>query len=206
MVVRGIMLSFIYAIAIATFPVSIWFCIKVSSFDICFCWLKSSNAFFQKIKALERCVIFRLGKRLPLKGPGLVIVFPCVDVIDTIDLNPHNLMVAQNEQMLCSDGSVVEVVKFEICISVANAVKSFTGLKDSRKNVDQFIQLAFKNLVSSTHVEDLERKLDWIIKPFIDTCNSHICNWGWNATCQEMYVDYLFECANYNIFRGFYPF
>ena len=163
-VMRSLLLALTYSAFLLTFPVSAWFCVK-------------------KVNALERCVIFRLGQRLPLKGPGYVFTLPCLDVLDVIDLNPHDFKVVDNTQLLTSDGSVIEIKSFDITVAVSDAVKSFTQLKDSRSNVEQFIRLSFLNLVASSHVEDLERKIDWIMKDFVINCNNYINRWGWEITC-----------------------
>lgn len=162
-VVRACLIVITYSLFAITFPISAWFCLK-------------------KIKSLERCVIFRLGQRLPLKGPGYVVTFPCLDVVDVIDLNPQEVQIAGNIPVLTSDGSVVEVKNFSVTIAVADAVKSFTQLRDSKSSVEQFIKLGFSNLVASTHVEDLERKIDWIMKDFILNCNQYMNKWGWEIT------------------------
>ena len=49
-------------IAAATFPISLFFCIKV-------------------VQEYERAVIFSLGRLLPggAKGPGVFLVIPCVE-------------------------------------------------------------------------------------------------------------------------------
>lgn len=83
--------------------------------------------------------------------------------------------------MLCSDGSVVEIRDFNVSAAVFDAIKSFTQMQDSDKNVEQFIKLSFSNLVASTHVEDLENKADWILRTFISNCNMYINNWGWEV-------------------------
>jgi len=160
---RSLLLVVTYSAFLVTFPVSAWFCVR-------------------KVNALERCVIFRLGQRLPLKGPGYVVTLPCLDVVDIIDLNPVDYRVMENSQVLTSDGSVVEITSFDVTIAVSDAIKSFTQLKDSRSNVQQFIKLSFTNLIASTHVEDLERKIDWIMKDFVLNCNNYINKWGWEIT------------------------
>jgi len=162
-VVRACLIVITYSIFVITFPLSAWFCLK-------------------KVKSLERCVIFRLGERLPLKGPGYVVTFPCLDVVDVIDLNPQEVQIAGNTHVLTSDGSVIEIKDFPVTIAVSDAVKSFTQLRDSKSSVEQFIKLGFSNLLASTHVEDLERKIDWIIKDFILNCNQYMNKWGWEIT------------------------
>lgn len=138
------------------------------------------------MKSLERCIIFRLGQRLPLKGPGLVVTFPCFDVVHIIDLSPRKVTIVDSDQMLTSDGSVVEIRDFSVDVTVSDAIKSFTQLRDSDRNVDQFIKLSFKNLIASSHVEDLENKAEGIIKTFISNCNMYINNWGWDVAFQTL--------------------
>lgn len=59
--------------------------------------------------------------------------------MDRIDLSPQTVVLAKNEQMLTSDGSVVEVLEFNCEISVANVIRSFTHAKDSRYSKDILI-------------------------------------------------------------------
>lgn len=51
---------FMYLAVIITFPITGFFTVK-------------------KIKPLERCLVYRLGQRLPLKGPGIHLHLPCID-------------------------------------------------------------------------------------------------------------------------------
>jgi len=127
-----------------------------------------------------------LGKRLPLKGPGLVFVIPCIDVIDYIDLNLQDVNIARREQILTSDGSLIEIVEFNVQLSVMNAIQSSTHLKNSNQNVIQFTKLSFVNLISSTHVEDLENKMEYVIKLFAQNCNRYLNKWGWTLSFTKL--------------------
>lgn len=132
-------------------------------------------------------MIFRLGQRLPLQGPGYVVTLPCFDVVDIIDLSPQTFQVTDDEQaILTSDGSIVQLKKFEVTISVSDAVKSFTQIRDSKANIQKFVRLAFHNVLSGSHVEDLERKIDWIVKSFVLSCSQNIRKWGWEITGNTM--------------------
>ncbi|XP_035574703.1 podocin isoform X2 [Canis lupus baileyi] len=70
---------------IVTFPVSIWFCIKV-------------------VREYERVIIFRLGHLLPgrAKGPGLFFFFPCLDTYHKVDLRLQTLEIPFHEVALDS--------------------------------------------------------------------------------------------------------
>ena len=135
---------------------------------------------------MERCIVYRLGKRLPIKGPGLIIVIPLVDVIDYIDLNPRRFNVIGKDQLLTTDGSLIEMIDFIVEITVSNVIRTSTQMQNSRANVEQFIQLSFVNTIGGIHVEDLERKMEFIIKQYTETCNSYINKWGWSLVVIQL--------------------
>ena len=58
-----------YILVAITFPLSVFFCVKV-------------------VQEYERAVIFRLGRLMPggAKGPGLFFIIPCIDSYRKIDL------------------------------------------------------------------------------------------------------------------------
>ncbi|XP_051854819.1 podocin isoform X2 [Antechinus flavipes] len=68
---------------IATFPFSIWFCIKV-------------------VREYERVIIFRLGHLLPgrARGPGLFFFLPCLDTYHKVDLRLQTLEIPFHEVAL----------------------------------------------------------------------------------------------------------
>merc|ERR1712107_767447 len=63
------LLVFLSILIVVTFPISIFFCIKV-------------------VQEYERAIIFRLGriKKGGAQGPGLFFIIPCIDDISVVDL------------------------------------------------------------------------------------------------------------------------
>jgi regulator of protease activity HflC (stomatin/prohibitin superfamily) len=60
-------------------------------------------------KEYERAVVFRLGRLIPLKGPGLFFVYPLgIDRVTKIDLRVITLEVPQQE-VITSDNVTVKV-------------------------------------------------------------------------------------------------
>ena len=115
-----------------------------------------------------------------------MVIFPCVDVVDFVDLSSIDINITPKDQILTADGSVVEISDFLIQLSVTNAIASSTNLKNSKQNVQQFVILSFTNMIASTHVEDLERKMELICKEFLENCNHAIAKWGWSVACKAM--------------------
>ncbi|XP_041067342.1 mechanosensory protein 2-like isoform X3 [Carcharodon carcharias] len=98
-------LSFIFIFA--TFPLSIWFCLKV-------------------VKEYERAVIFRLGRIVHggAKGPGIFWTIPCTDSFSLVDLRTVSFSVPPQEKFLFDVskqwGIKVERVEIKnVCLPVA---------------------------------------------------------------------------------------
>ena len=75
-----------YFLLVITFPFSIWFCFTVSAALLSAApWLTLPR---QIVKEYERAVVFRLGRLRSggAKGPGLMLVMPCIDSYRCIDL------------------------------------------------------------------------------------------------------------------------
>ena len=157
---------FMYLAVFVTFPITGFFVLK-------------------KIKPLERCLVYRLGQRLPLKGPGIHLHLPCIDNLVKIDLNKKEFKL-ENEPILTSDGSLVEIQEFRAIISISNVVKSITQVKDSQPTVEQFIRISFKNMISSSHLDDIERKLDVLMVNFATSIQPSLTNWGWSLQITDL--------------------
>lgn len=164
--VSYIIIIFMYLAVFVTFPITGFFVLK-------------------KIKPLERCLVYRLGQRLPLKGPGIHLHLPCIDNYVKIDLNKKEFKL-ENEPILTSDGSLIEIQEFRAIISISNVVKSITAIKDSQPTVEQFVRIAFKNMISSSHLDDIERKLDVLVMTFVTNINVTLTNWGWSIQITDL--------------------
>lgn len=165
--ITSFIILFMYIVVLITFPITGFFVLK-------------------KINNLERCLVYRLGKRLPLKGPGIYLNLPCIDNFVMIDLNKKEFKVLENEPILTSDGSLIEVQEFKAIISISNVIKSITQVKDSQPTVEQFIKISFKNMISSNHLDDIERKLDVLVVTFVSNINLSLANWGWSMQTTDL--------------------
>lgn len=55
---------------------------------------------FQKVHSLQRCLTYRLGNRLPLKGPGYILKLPFIDHISIIDLYEEHFNIIDSEEQI----------------------------------------------------------------------------------------------------------
>lgn len=80
---------------------------------------------------------------------------------------------------------MIEIIELKVIISVSNVVKSITQVKDSQQTVEQFIKISFKNMISSSHLDDIEHKLDVLIMNFISNINLNLAGWGYSCQIVE---------------------
>src|SRR4249919_4183911 len=83
------------------------------------------------LREYERGVIFRLGKLLGVKGPGLILLIPFVDRMVKMDLRVVTIDVAKQEVMTRDNvpATVDAVVYFRVIDPVASVIKVENYLK-----------------------------------------------------------------------------
>jgi regulator of protease activity HflC (stomatin/prohibitin superfamily) len=71
----------------------------------CFALLMATSC-IKIAKEYERGVVFRLGRLIPLRGPGLFFVIPFVDRVTKVDLRVITLEVPQQEVITADNVTV----------------------------------------------------------------------------------------------------
>ncbi|KAJ6657393.1 hypothetical protein lerEdw1_002560 [Lerista edwardsae] len=128
-------------VIIPTFPISIWFCIKV-------------------VQEYERAIVFRLGHILHgrPKGPGLFFFLPCLDTCHKIDLRLKTLEIPFY-QVITKDMASLEIDT--ICYyRMENATLLVTTLANLSSAVQLLVQTITKRLLAHRSFTDIlmERK------------------------------------------------
>ncbi|KAL9962945.1 hypothetical protein ACROYT_G032103 [Oculina patagonica] len=150
---------------LATFPISLFFCVKV-------------------IKDYERAVIFRLGKLLPPKGPGVVFINPCIDVWTRVDTRARAFSVPP-QQIRTSDGGYVSVGA-EVHFSIKDAVLSKTAVQDLNHSLRMLAQTTLVNSLASRKLLEVQHDRKFINKQVQDVVNAASAVWGVEITRIEM--------------------
>ncbi|XP_076194295.1 podocin isoform X1 [Aptenodytes patagonicus] len=132
-------LSFLFVIV--TFPISVWFCMKV-------------------VREYERAIVFRLGRLLPGKarGPGLFFFLPCLDTYHKIDLRLKTLEIPFH-QVVTKDMVTLEIDA--VCYyRLENASLLLTTLTSISSAIQLLVQTTTKRLLAHRAFSELllERK------------------------------------------------
>src|SRR5580692_645187 len=105
-------------------------------------------------KEYERGVVFRLGRLIGLKGPGLFFIFPFgIDHLRKVDLRVVTLEVAQQE-VITSDNVTVKV-NAVIFFQVADAQAAIVRVANFMEATSQIAQTTLRAVLGQCSLDDL---------------------------------------------------
>src|SRR5258705_1698122 len=112
------------------------------------------------LREYERGVIFRLGKLLDAKGPGLILLIPMVDRMVKMDLRVITIDVAKQEVMTRDNvpATVDAVVYFRVVDPVAAVVK----VENFWKATSLIAQTTLRSVLGQAPLDDLLSQRDVI--------------------------------------------
>ncbi|ESO89311.1 hypothetical protein LOTGIDRAFT_183359 [Lottia gigantea] len=156
-VIHGL-LSFIFIILlILTFPVSIWFTFKM-------------------IPNFQKIVIFRLGKLIGAKGPGIVCVIPFIDRLHKVDVRIKAFNVPP-KQIITRDGAVVEVGS-DVHYRIADVVKSITCVQNLDQSTRILVQTALLKILVKHNLAEIETQRNALGRAVQESSTEASKEWG----------------------------
>ncbi|XP_068707010.1 stomatin-like protein 1 [Montipora foliosa] len=150
---------------VVTFPISIFFCLKV-------------------IKDFERAVIFRLGRLLPPKGPGVVFINPCIDTWTRVDTRARAFSVPP-QQIRTSDGGYASAGA-EVHFCIKDPVLSKTAVRDLNHSLRMLAQTTLSHSLASRKLIEVQHDRKFINKQVQEVVNSEAAGWGVEVKRIEM--------------------
>jgi regulator of protease activity HflC (stomatin/prohibitin superfamily) len=111
-------------------------------------------------KEYERGVVFRLGRLIALKGPGLFFRFPGIDRVTIVDLRVITLEVPPQE-VITSDNVTVKV-NAVIFFQVLDAQAAIMRVYDFREATSQIAQTTLRAVLGQSSLDELLGSRDTI--------------------------------------------
>ena len=134
------------------------------------CLLAVASATLKIAKEYERGVVFRLGRLIALKGPGLFFIFPFgIDHLRKIDLRVVTLEVPQQE-VITSDNVTVKV-NAVIFFQVSDAQAAVTRVENFMEATSQVAQTTLRAVLGQCSLDDLlggREKINGKLQTIID--------------------------------------
>ena len=123
-------------LVIITFPLSLFFVIKI-------------------VHEYERAVIFRLGRLLGAKGPGLFLILPCMDAVQRVDLRTVSFDIPPQE--ILTKDSVTVAVDAVVYYRVFDPIGAVANVANAAHSTRLLAQTTLRNQLGSV-TEKLKKK------------------------------------------------
>jgi len=128
------------------------------------------------LKEYERGVLFRLGRLVGARGPGLFFIIPFVDSLAKVDLRVMTIDVPKQEIITRDNVSVkVDAV---IYFRVDDPIRAITKVSNYMYAVSLMAQTVLRDVVGQVELDDLLTKRDEINKKIQSIIDDVTAPWG----------------------------
>jgi len=154
-----VLLTFSIILIVITFPISIFFCIRI-------------------VQEYERAVIFRLGriKKGGAVGPGMFFVVPCTDEIRVMDLRTVSFDVPPQE--ILTKDSVTVSVDAVVYYNIRNPMDAVCNVSDYSKSTRLLSATTLRNILGTKTLSELLSERDTIAKDLKSMIDTATDPWG----------------------------
>lgn len=132
----------------------------------------------------ERGVIFRLGRFIKVKGPGLVLLIPIVDRMVKVSLRTVVMDVPPQDVITLDNVSVQ--VNAVVYFRVVDPEKAIIKVEDYLFATSQLSQTTLRSIVGQVELDELLAKREKINKELQRMIDSHSDPWGIKVTLVEI--------------------
>lgn len=136
------------------------------------------------LREYERGVIFRLGRLIGGKGPGLIILIPFIDRMVKVSLRTVVMDVPPQDVITIDNVSVQ--VNAVIYFRVVEPEKAIVAVQDFMFATSQLSQTTLRSIVGQVELDDLLAKRDKINKELQEIIDRHSNPWGIKVTLVEI--------------------
>ena len=136
------------------------------------------------VKQYERAVVFRLGKFIGTKGPGLILIIPIVDRAIKVDIRVNSIDVPRQE--IITKDNVSVIVDAVVYYKVENPEKAIIEVKNSIEATFLIAQTTLRSVIGQTELDGLLSQKDEINKSLREIIDRHTTPWGLKVITVEI--------------------
>jgi regulator of protease activity HflC (stomatin/prohibitin superfamily) len=136
------------------------------------------------LREYERGVIFRLGKVLQVKGPGLITLIPFIDRMVKVDLRVVVLTVPKQEMM--TRDNVPVTVDAVVYFRVVEPQAAITKVENFLSATSLIAQTTLRSVIGQAELDELLSQRDRINQRLQDIIDRHTDPWGIKVTGVEV--------------------
>lgn len=136
------------------------------------------------LREYERGVIFRLGRLIPVKGPGLIILIPVIDKLVKVDLRTITMDVP-SQDVITRDNITVKV-NAVVYYRVLDPTKAITEVEDFHYATSQMSQTTLRSVLGQSQLDDLLAKREELNAQLQKIIDDQTEPWGIKVTTVEV--------------------
>ncbi len=136
------------------------------------------------VREYERLVLFRLGRSLGIRGPGLVLIFPFIDRVVGVDLREMYLEIP-HQAAITKDNATISI-DFVIFHKVVNPVDSVLQVEDFAGAAQNVATTTLRAVVGDMSLDDVLAKRDMINELLRTKLDEITERWGVKVTNVEI--------------------
>lgn len=142
------------------------------------------SAAIRILNEYERGVIFRLGRVIQAKGPGLIILIPVVDKM--VKVSMRLIAMDIDPQDVISRDNVSVKVNAVIYFRVIDPIKAIVEVEDYSYAMSQLAQTTLRSVCGQAELDELLSARDKINSQLQEILDLHTDPWGIKVTTVEL--------------------
>ena len=136
------------------------------------------------LREYERAVVFRLGRLIPMKGPGLILLIPIVDRMERISTRIETIDVQRQEAM--TKDNVPVTVDAVVYYRVLNPSDAVVKVKNYHKATYLLAQTTLRSVLGQSELDELLSQRDRINQRLQEIIDEHTEPWGIKVSMVEV--------------------
>ncbi len=136
------------------------------------------------VKEYERAVIFRLGRLLGVKGPGLFFVIPFLDQVVVVD--QRTLVIDVPRQEAITMDNIPAIVNAAVFYAVEDPGKAVVRVENYKYAVSQLAQTTLRSVIGGVDLDDLLSQRDKLNAKILEILDEASDEWGIDVSKVEI--------------------
>jgi regulator of protease activity HflC (stomatin/prohibitin superfamily) len=136
------------------------------------------------LREYDRAVVFRLGRLIPVKGPGLIFLIPVVDRMERISTRIEAIDVQRQEVM--TRDNVPATVDAVVYYRVFNPADAVVKVMNFRKATYLLAQTTLRSVLGQSELDELLSERDKINQRLQEIIDEHTEPWGIKVSMVEV--------------------
>ena len=136
------------------------------------------------LKEYERGVVFRLGRIIPVKGPGIIIIIPFIDKLIKVGMRTVTMDVPAQDIITMDNISVK--VNAVVYFRVMEPIKAITEVEDYFYATSQIAQTTLRSILGQSELDHLLAKREELNAELQKVIDEQTEPWGIKVTTVEV--------------------